>query len=325
MPIRPRSAAARVNVFLGASLVGTAALLGGLIWDALLHADEPGLAAHEGIFTLTNPSHALLMAGIVVIVVGVVGALDANLRAGGGGRRRPGFRVAASGAVVVVMSTLLATAGWAMSRTHIEPNVSALADPRGGPAPGGHPGAHDNAPPPGAEPDGGQAHGGQHDPGGGATPAATPEQRAEADALVVATTEAIAGYRDEATARAAGFRPIQSPTSRYVHYVNFAYLADSDVVDPLRPESLVYRSTADGPVLEAAMFILPSVDSPIPAVGGLAQSWHRHDDLCFSTATAMIVGVNDARSCPPGSVNQVTPPMLHVWIVDHPGGPFAGL
>lgn len=319
VPDRAGSSTWRVSAFLAASVVGTLALLGGLTWDALLHSDDPGLAAHEGIFTLANPSHALFMAGIVVIVVGVAGALDSNLRAGAMGRRRPGLRTA-SAAVVIVLAASLATTGWAVGRTHLGTGVRALADEGAGSGPGqaGRPGEDEAAP-------AGGGHGGAHgSPGGTAVPA-TPEQKAESDSLLTATRKAIGGYADEAAARAAGFRPIQRPTSRYVHYVNFAYLADTNVLDPNRPESLVYRSTADGPVLEAAMYILPSVDSPIPDVGGLAQSWHRHDNLCFSTATAMIVGVNDAGPCPVGSVNQVTPPMLHVWTVDRPGGPFSGL
>jgi hypothetical protein len=173
------------------------------------------------------------------------------------------------------------------------------------------------------------AAGDAHHGAGDTDPAAgTARERMEADALVTATELALAsaGFEDVAVAEAAGYRPVQPPTSSLVHYVNFAHLASPEVLDPTAPESLVYRSTAHGPVLEGAMYILPSVHSPVPDVGGLAAHWHGHDDLCFSTATAMIVGTlgPDGR-CPEGARNEVTPPMLHVWIVDRPGGPFAGL
>jgi hypothetical protein len=156
----------------------------------------------------------------------------------------------------------------------------------------------------------------------------TSREQSEADALVTATKLALAsaGFEDVAIAEAAGYRPVQPPTSRLVHYVNPAHLASPEVLDPTAPESLVYRTSADGPVLEGAMYMLPSVRSPIPDVGGLAAHWHGHDELCFATATAMIVGtVGPDGRCPEGSRNEVTPPMLHVWTVDHPGGPFAGL
>jgi hypothetical protein len=183
--------------------------------------------------------------------------------------------------------------------------------------------AHHVADAPGAT--AGDAH---HGAGGTDVAAVTARERMEADALVTATELALAsaGFEDVAVAEAAGYRPVQPPTSSLVHYVNPAHLGSSEVLDPTAPESLVYRSTAHGPVLEGAMYILPSVHSPVPDVGGLAAHWHGHDDLCFSTATAMIVGTlgSDGR-CPEGARNEVTPPMLHVWIVDRPGGPFAGL
>lgn len=52
-------------------LVGCVTLLIGLGWDALLHGADPHLAEHEGIFTLSNPGHALFAAGIAIIVSGI--------------------------------------------------------------------------------------------------------------------------------------------------------------------------------------------------------------------------------------------------------------
>jgi hypothetical protein len=72
------------------------------------------------------------------------------------------------------------------------------------------------------------------------------------------------------------------------------------------------------------MYILPSYGYRIPDVGGSLTPWHNHGDLCFGTG-GLIVGTTANGACPPGSSNIKTPDMLHVWIVDHPDGPFGGI
>ncbi len=54
------------------SSLGVITMLVGLGWDVVLHSLDPELAAHEGIFTLTNPGHALLAAGIAFSVAGTL-------------------------------------------------------------------------------------------------------------------------------------------------------------------------------------------------------------------------------------------------------------
>ena len=58
-----------------AGLLGVVLLLTGLAWDAILHAADPTLAQREGIFTVSNPGHALLAAGMALTCGGIIAAL----------------------------------------------------------------------------------------------------------------------------------------------------------------------------------------------------------------------------------------------------------
>jgi hypothetical protein len=83
---------------------------------------------------------------------------------------------------------------------------------------------------------------------------------------------------------------------------------------------LVYAFTPSGPVLVAAMYLMPNQgDGPMP-YGCLVQ-WHAHTNLCTSDATGRIQGFTP---CPPGTRhNGRTPMMTHVWQVPVAGGPLA--
>jgi hypothetical protein len=147
-----------------------------------------------------------------------------------------------------------------------------------------------------------------------------PEQQ-----LISSTTTALAAYADVSAAEAAGYRWIGDGTTggHYRHYVQPSYLLDDDVLDSAHVESLVYQWEADGSQrLVSAMYILPPGDTiaDAPAVG----TWHVHTNLCWSR-DGTIAGTNDSGACPAGSYNSVTPPMLHVWVVDNPLGPFAAI
>jgi hypothetical protein len=91
-------------------------------------------------------------------------------------------------------------------------------------------------------------------------------------------------------------------------------------MNPNTMDSLVYATTPYGPVLVAAMYLMPGQgDGPMP-YGCLVQ-WHAHTNLCTSTTTGQIDGL---QPCNAGSrPDPTTPFMTHVWQVPVAGGPLA--
>ena len=135
-----------------------------------------------------------------------------------------------------------------------------------------------------------------------------------------ATSAAVAKYRDLSVAKAAGYVPITNPNYPVVHYLNPAYMNMKDVMNPTTVDSLVYATTPYGPVLVAAMYLMPGPgNGPMP-YGCLVQ-WHAHTNLCTSATTHQIDGFTP---CPPGTYHYgSTPMMTHVWQVPVSGGPLA--
>jgi hypothetical protein len=164
----------------------------------------------------------------------------------------------------------------------------------------------------------------------------TAAQRAAADELLGRTMEALWTWLDDDAVAEAGFRPTVGGLAGYDHLVNWSWIDDDVVLDPEHPESLVYRVDPDGRrTLEAAMFVLPedTADADVPEVGGPLTQWHRHDNLCFGPEHEVEgEAQRDLRSlavtpgvCPPGQSIGLASPMLHVWVVPRPCGPFAPL
>jgi len=62
-----------------ATLAGVGGAVAGLAWDAMLHARDPLLAAHEGVLTSSNPAHVLLATGLAVAIVSQASAIIIRL------------------------------------------------------------------------------------------------------------------------------------------------------------------------------------------------------------------------------------------------------
>jgi hypothetical protein len=149
--------------------------------------------------------------------------------------------------------------------------------------------------------------------------------------LIDSTRAAVARYKDERAAIQAGYSPMEPEGQPIMHYVNKAYMTAADVLRPDHVQSLIYFNSTHGPILIGAMYIMPSLATPGPQIGGALTVWHKHDQLCINKATGEIVAfahdssgsANDkSGTCPRGSSNGSTPEMLHVWLIDNPGGPF---
>jgi hypothetical protein len=284
--------------------VGVVLVLVGLGWDALVHAADAELAHHEHVFTLANPAHVCLLAGVVAVVVGLTGASWQALSIGpDGARTTPGTRTAFLTAMGVTVALTAVTIAWAAG---VEGRQSAGLTGAAGSD------THDH----GAFGERLQGSGGDCHP--------TKAQRAAAQRLLADTIAGTSRFRALAAAQAEGYRTGTVPPLPTDHYVSAAAMQDAKVLDPGHPEALMYTQTAKGPVLVGAMYLMNAAGEQGPAIGGCLTRWHVHDNLCFSQSTLQLVGLKSASGqCPSGSVLLVPPAALHVWFVDVPGGRFA--
>jgi hypothetical protein len=152
---------------------------------------------------------------------------------------------------------------------------------------------------------------------------ATPEQIAAASRLYAETKAAILPYQDWHQAWAAGYRPGGPTNMPSTHWMNDAYVKAGYVMDPRRPQGLVYANTRRGPVLLGAMFQMPHLNEFGPDPGGPLTAWHQHENICFTPFGFEFSLMTPFATCPMGAIDLSAAPMLHVWIVDNPGGPFA--
>jgi len=152
---------------------------------------------------------------------------------------------------------------------------------------------------------------------------ATPGQQAAAAQLLADTRASIARYQDPAAAIAAGFKP--GPVSSAEPLRHFQNAANANaVLDPKRPQALVYAQTTHGLQLIGAMYQMRRAGQWGPDPGGPLTQWHQHEGICFSPFGFEFSFETPFWTCPVGSTSITTPPMLHVWIIDNgKNGPFA--
>lgn len=150
----------------------------------------------------------------------------------------------------------------------------------------------------------------------------TQKQKLAAERLARETKAGIAKYRSYKAAIADGYVAQGPLRGMEVHFNNDAYGKDGRILDPRRPESLVYAFEDGRYMLLGAMYLMNRAGVAGPEVGGSLTRWHAHN-VCITLLPPGFTLVSPFGTCPTASVSLTVPEMMHVWTVDNPLGPYA--
>jgi hypothetical protein len=154
-----------------------------------------------------------------------------------------------------------------------------------------------------------------------AGPQPTADQAKLAANLAVRTKSDTLRYRDIAVAEADGYRWSGPRQGLQVHMENRDHQRDGRILDPQAPEQLVYAIRDGRSVLLGVVYQMPVAGAYGPAIGGSSTLWHAHD-ICVGLLPPGFGAVNPFGTCPPFTISVTLPEMMHVWVVDPPGGPY---
>ena len=152
----------------------------------------------------------------------------------------------------------------------------------------------------------------------------TIDQRRAAEELVKRSFEVAEkrGWYDFDQAVSDGYRQLFKDA---IHFVNEAFIMDDRILDPERPEYLMFYPTPKGRQLAGFMFVVRSPREEGPQIGGALTKWHYHvwsTPWCLKSER-MIVGLPNEDGCSIGEPGHRSTEMIHVWLVDHPRGRFS--
>ena len=320
-PTLSRASSRRYTALWALAGMGVALHLAGIAWDVYLHSHDETLAAREGVFTLSNPGHVLIMAGVAVTAAAVLGAGFAWVLSHTGGPARklvagtalPLLAISAGGAF-----WLAAEAEQSDSRQHAaaEAHHPEAAVAATGATQAEH--AHDpKAAGAGSTMSSENAH--FH----GNEVAVSEENVRKALTFVDEVKAATAKYEDVAVALNSSFVQVtQDLEGIAAHFINYANNADGQDLAPGHPEVLLYSKRLDGTWrFVGVMFQTESItETPPSAFGGL-DVWHYHEDLCFEAGRG--VRIAKEAECLGGTFVARTPWELHVWTQPGASGLFA--
>ena len=151
----------------------------------------------------------------------------------------------------------------------------------------------------------------------------TAVQLAAASTFVAQVKASTAKYEDIRQAMADGYVQItQDLPAIAAHFVKPAYLADSVMMDPTKPEFLLYTKRLDGNWrLVGTMFYGGPGAEPAPNYFGALDAWHLHENLCFVGSGVRVT--TSQEECKGGLFVKKTNWQLHVWTVADADGVFA--
>lgn len=162
-------------------------------------------------------------------------------------------------------------------------------------------------------------------------PGVSLDEQREAEALLRETRLAKQQFSDINTVKALGYKQLEPfQVNGYIHYINIGLVKDEYILNPQKPESLMYSVdlfTGEHKLVAIMYMLGPEwVGKPLPTIGGELIPWHAHLDVCISITDEdgvnATMSVGDSEDCTIGSRIDAHP-MMHVWVVPHPCGPFA--
>ena len=152
------------------------------------------------------------------------------------------------------------------------------------------------------------------------------EQRQWADDFVARSWESARrhGWLDFEKAKADGFELMWGDRE---HYQQREFVFDDKILDPDRPEFLMYRDTPRGKLLVGFMFFTRTLEERGPQPGGSLTPWHFHPwngrGYCAERGILPMSRPDAQGRCQQGERVSRSAEMLHVWFVEHPLGPYA--
>ena len=153
----------------------------------------------------------------------------------------------------------------------------------------------------------------------------TSAQRAASDDLTRRCYESALrhGWHDIEKGLADGFaRPPHDPT----HYRNDEYQMDDRILDPDRPEYLMYYTLDGKSFLAGFMFLARTREEHGPQIGGPLTVWHYHTwrrPQCVAPSMLPRGWARADGTCDEGTPHYRSGEMMHVWLIDRPLGPFS--
>jgi len=150
-------------------------------------------------------------------------------------------------------------------------------------------------------------------------------QRAAADDLIRRCYESARrhGWHDIEKGLADGFAP---PAHDPTHYRNDENQLDNHILDPDRPEYLMYYTLDGKSFLAGFMFMANTRKEHGPQIGGPLTIWHYHTwrrAQCGGEGMLPSGWVAAGGTCDEGTPQYRSGEMIHVWLIDRPFGPFS--